>query len=130
MRPSYVFQVPANAAMPSQYVYKKPKPFKFTGDPLQDAPAQWAMARGLWHDELVDVEVVFGECDDGINVEWKVRLLPCPCTAAKVPYTVRFGYIDRGILERQGPRRFDMALQMASQAVAEVFPWREERVEH
>jgi hypothetical protein len=114
--------------MPSPFVYRKPRPFKFTGDPLQDAPAQEQAKWGEWTDRLVDVEVVFTELDDGVHVEWRVQLKPNCYTAAKHAQLVAFGHMDRLVLASADAHA--VAKNFATRSIVEAFPWREERVYH
>ncbi len=115
----------ATPAIPERWTYTK----QILGAPVVDREKQPELY-AFSTQSVVDVEVSFADCDDGANVEWKVQLKPSVSTQADVPYTVKFGYIDRQVLERQGSHRYDMAQQMALQSMSEVFPWREERVQH
>lgn len=126
MLPSYVFQAYATPAVPAQYTYRRQMMFRIK--PVVDYSA--AADETFEWQYVVDVEVLFGDCDDGATVEWKVQLKPNSKTAATGPYTFKYGYINRQSLEAQGPRRYDMALSIAQQSLSEAFPWREERVQH
>lgn len=125
MKPSYDFTVVATPAIPEKWTYRK----AIVGAPAVDREKQPELY-AFSTQTVVDVEVSFADCDDGVNVEWKVQLKPSASTRASVPYTVKYGYIDKQVLERQGPHRYDMAQQMALQSMSEVFSWREERVQH
>ena len=121
---SYVFQAAANPSMPKDWVYTRPRLPASTDAATRILVERHSMAG----ESMVDVEVTFGELDDGINVEWKVSLRPSCFTKAKTSYTVGHGYMLKEVLLRSS--QYDVARQTASINVSEAFQWREQHVKH